>query len=93
MSSNIPQARELVKSVLRAGDISPWSRKQLRAALGMMTRDTPNKLAKPRRITITKAMKVKIFSMARKGVAHHDIANAVGLRNTGRVSEVLSGRR
>lgn len=94
--SNIPHARELVSGVLQSArsNLTPEERADLRNALRLMTRRSPMRRAPTERIEVTRKMKKKIVKLARDTeMTNHDIAIAVGLRNGGRVSEVLQGLR
>lgn len=90
--SNIPLARELLTDVYKSArsNLTTEERSSFRKALRLMTRRTPLRRAKLERIAITKKMKKKIVKLAKDPtMTSHAIANAVGLRNSGRVSEVL----
>ncbi|UYO50289.1 hypothetical protein KQX64_06865 [Rhodopseudomonas palustris] len=93
MSSNIPRARELIAAIVANYPASTSAHKQAKAALRLMTRAAPIKRTRGARIEITDAMRRRVRRLAEAGTSHHDIAVAVGLRNAGRVSEILRGKR
>ena len=69
-------------------------RRQVRLALGHMTRHPAVRRVRSKPVLITPAMKTQIRLLARTtDMTAHQIANRVGVRNSGRVSEVLNGRR
>ena len=91
--SNIPRAREILAIVLAHGEIDAASRRQITRALRFMTRESPVRRSKPRHMPITADMRRQIRRLADSDMSQYDIAERVGLRNAGRVSEVLSGKR
>jgi hypothetical protein len=63
-------------------------------AMGLIKRQTPIRRARPVRVEITSEMREQIERLSRdKRLTQADIARRVGLRNGGRVSEVLNGKR
>ena len=68
-------------------------RKHIKAALKLMTRSSPVRRVAGRKQYISPTLKRKIRKLARTGLTEHEIANVVGLRNNGRVSEVLNRKR
>lgn len=93
MSSDIPKARSLLKTALQTGQMSSDIKKYVHAALKLMTRASPVRHVAGKHQYIDNALKRRIRKLARTGLTEHEIANAVGLRNNGRVSEVLNRKR
>ncbi|MGY3278178.1 hypothetical protein [Bradyrhizobium sp. S3.7.6] len=93
MSSNIPKARELLSHVLNTAALSHSTRSTISTALNMMTRSAPVKRAPAVRQTIDRKLRSRVLQLARQDYTHHEIAEMVGLRNSGRVSEILNGKR
>jgi hypothetical protein len=57
-------------------------------------RQSPARRATPERIEITDDTRDEVFHLLRHSdMTMHEIAQEVGLRNGGRVSEILSGKR
>ena len=90
--SDIVRARELIQCVLDKGTVGRYSRSQLKEALELMHREPciQNVKREPQRINWR--MRRTIRRLKGKYTIH-EIANIVGLRNSGRVSEVLHGKR
>jgi hypothetical protein len=59
----------------------------------MLDRVTSHRVRGRRVPEITADMRRTIFAMKREGETDHEIANALGLRNGGRVSEIITGKR
>jgi len=90
--SNIVRAREILREVI-ADTSSNYIAERLGEALSLMTREKAVKKSRPVRVKITPHIRREIKSLAKQGLSHHSIATRVGLRNGGRVSEVLNGKR
>ena len=58
-----------------------------------MTREKPVRRAKAKRVRITAAIRREIHRLANTGMTMFEIAQVTGVRNQGRVSDVLAGRR
>lgn len=94
IGSNIPKAREILTIALNNYPNAPREvRLAMARALELMTRAPSCKRTAPVEVRITPKMRMRIRQLARANISHHDIANAVGLPNVGRVSEVLNGLR
>ena len=90
--SQIIVARSIIKSVIDQCTIDRAARLRLNKALKLMHREPPcqHVTGKPQRITA----KIRRRIHALHGQHNiHTIANLVGLRNSGRVSEVLRKKR
>jgi DNA-binding NarL/FixJ family response regulator len=81
--SDIIEARELIDTAIRL----------LQRATKMMLREPAIKKAPARYVRITDAIRAQVRALAAEGKSNHDIAEQVGLRNGGRVSEILNGKR
>jgi hypothetical protein len=81
--SEIVKAREMIQA----------SRHLLDLAVSLMTREPAVKKAPAKRIKITEAIRTQVKALAAEGKTNHQIAEIVGLRNGGRVSEILNGKR
>lgn len=83
--SDIPSAREDLRRALIL----------LRRALSNMTRAKATRRAKTIRHPISEKEKALVIRLSQKhpNMTIHQIANRAGLRNSGRVSEILQGRR
>ena len=92
--SEIIKARDIIGTILREGVMDYTSRRRLHRALALMYRETPVRRAKARRVVIDARKRRAVHRLAENtDMTEHDIAQAVGLRNGGRVSDVLNGRR
>ena len=58
-----------------------------------MRRDRPVRRAPATRRPITRVIRQQIHVLSGTDLTEHEIANEVGIRNSGRVSEVLNGKR
>ena len=68
-------------------------RRQVRKAIGLMIREPRIRQAPSKPKIITPATRKYIFKLARTDHTIHEIANLTGIRNNGRISEVLNGKR
>ena len=105
--SDVPQARDELEIALnRLDDLQEWvngtqrhidlTRQQVVRALSLMTREPAVRCAKRKHhVRITKELIREVISLAQNSpdMTIHDIADVVGLRNSGRVSEILTGKR
>jgi hypothetical protein len=65
-----------------------------RAAMRLMTREPPVRRGKAIKIKVTDAMRREIVELARNpSLTMHMIGEKVGVRNIGRISEILNGKR
>lgn len=94
MSSNIPRARSILGLILASCDIDKETRKAVQLALSLMTRASPVRRSpiKQRR-PITEAQKREVRSLKHSDLSQHQIASKTGLANSGRVSEIMTGKR
>lgn len=92
--SDIPRARELLSEIENMTDLVQI-RRQVRRAIGLMTREPACRRAPEKRIVLDYKVKARIRHLARYNpeLTIHQIAEIVGVRNNGRVSEVLNGKR
>lgn len=95
--SNIPRARRYIERALdyvQHGE-SPLAKKYLALALENMTRKPPVRRARSKPVKIDAALKAHIKRLAKiwPDKTIHEIASMAGVRNSGRVSEVLNGLR
>ena len=89
-SSDIPRARQLLLTGIELGD---WD--YVEAALPLMVRAKPVRRARTKQKPITSAQIAACKRIARlePDTHEHEIANRTGLPNSGRVSEILNGKR
>jgi hypothetical protein len=90
--SDIPRARELLNEVEHMTELLQI-RRQVRRAIGLMTREPACRRAPSRPTIITPSTRKYIRKLARTDHTLHEIANLTGIYNMGRISEVLNGRR
>jgi hypothetical protein len=90
--SDIPRARELLNEIEQMTDLIQI-RRQVRRAIGLMTREPACRRAPGRPTIITPATRKYIRKLAGTDHTIHEIANLTGIYNMGRISEVLNGRR
>ena len=89
MSSNIPEARRLLREALRRG-IDPAARFEVTQALELMTRSTPVRRASVQhRVTKDKEAMIRRIAAMYPDMHLADIAQLADV-NPGRVSEVLN---
>ena len=95
--SDVPKARGILQEMLLkygAEDISPRARREITRALALMTREKAARRAPSLRQPIDKEMRLKVRTLWRTtNLTSHQIANRVGLRNSGRISEIVHGKR
>ena len=91
--SDIPKARALLNEIESMTDLLAI-RRQVRRAIGLMTREPACRRAPEKRVVLDYKIKARIRWLARHtDMTIHQIAEEVGVRNNGRVSEVLNGKR
>ena len=93
--SNIPLARTIIRGLLKRR-LGAETKKALNIALANMTREPPIRYSRnPNgKQYITRAQKALVKQLAkRRDLTQHDIAVKTGVRNAGRVSEILHGGR
>jgi hypothetical protein len=88
--SNIPRARQLLQTGLETRD---WD--YVVAALTYMTRAKAIRRARTKQKPITQKQiqAAKRIAMQEPDTHEHEIANRVGVANSGRISEILNGLR
>lgn len=88
--SNIPAARAYLRVALRTED-PRLVHQAVRSALALLDRRKPARKARGRRgqPTLAQREEIRRLAAANPNMTIHEIANAVGLHNSGRVSEVL----
>lgn len=91
--SNIPGARQLLLHALDPKMSPRMVRTHIRAALANMTRVPAVTHARGRKVKVTFVMRQRIHVLAKLGWTQAEIARKVGLRNAGRVSEILHGKK
>jgi hypothetical protein len=74
-------------------DLPADVKRLLEQALLLMKRDRPIRRAPAVRTRIDRDMRHQMFRLNASDLTIHEIANEVGVRNSGRVSEVLNGKR
>jgi hypothetical protein len=91
--SNIPAARKLLKAALESHRTKSQMCALIGFALRRMKRVPAKTHARGAPIRVTKAVRNKVKALAKKGLSQATIAHMLGLRNAGRVSEILHGKR
>ena len=88
--SDIPRARQLLYTALEKRD---W--KYVEAALPLMTRAKAIRRARTKQTPITakQILAAKRIAAQEPDTHQHEIANRTGLKNAGRVSEILNDLR
>jgi hypothetical protein len=89
--SDIVKARRLLKDATKLRKLADELTEQ---ALSLMRREPPVRKARKRYVRITEEKRSEVQRLALdKSLTTHDIASLTGLRSSGRVSEVLRGKR
>lgn len=91
--SDIPQARLILEQVLEDDEIDLRARRRIHRALALLHREKCVRRAPPRYIRITERARETVRRLAHTKMTCNEIAAAAGLRNGGRVSEILHGKR
>lgn len=91
--SDIKRARDIIEDVLAQSILSGWAANQLQSALKLMVRRPPVKRVRAVQPRIDRTVRAEVRRLAAMGLSNHEIANQTGLRNQGRVSEILTGKR
>lgn len=95
-SSDVPGARELIEQVLlsQLSTLASYDRVRLRKALVKLYRAKPIRKAPPHRTVITKRKRERVRDLVHGSkMTFHEIANQTGLNNSGRVTDIMQGRR
>lgn len=91
--SNIPLARKILEDLLVDPNTNPHTRRQIRRALTRMCREPYARQAPKQYRKIDAQMRRRIRQLDATDMTMQEIAVAVGLRSSGRVNEVLHGKR
>lgn len=91
--SDIPRAREILAGLLAYDGLDPTAADAVKKALSMMTREEPIRRARAKAVKITPAVRAQVKDLNRAGIPQAEIAQLTGLRNGGRVSEILNWKR
>lgn len=91
--SDIPRARELIEEALDLGTMDPEARQLIGEALELMYRERPVRRAPAKPVRLTYDVRREIHRLARTKLTMNEIARMTGVRNQGRISEVLNGKR
>jgi hypothetical protein len=92
-SSNVPQARAFIRYVIEYCHIDHKARCYCVAALALMTRQSAVRRAPAKHIRITGEQKRRVRAMKHTPLTYHEIANEIGIANSGRVSEIMRHKR
>jgi len=93
--SNVPLARTLLKELVAEYQFDPIAKRRFSRILRLMTRVPYKRRAASKRQVIDKPLRRRIKRLAHYNpdMTEHEIANAVGLRSSGRISEVIHNLR
>ena len=92
--SNIPAARTLLIAALNGKRRTKVELLiHIRGALALMTRVPAVTHARSKPVKITRAVRQRVQALAKLGWSQTEIARKCGLHNSGRVSEILHGKR
>jgi hypothetical protein len=93
MSSDIPQARDVIRNVIECCKITRAGRERLEFALRLMVRAPFKRKAAPRSPPITAKLRDEVLQTAANNPEWHlsDIAEVHGI-NMARVSEIINGK-
>jgi hypothetical protein len=93
-SSDVPGARDLIEEVILSPLLALTDRQKLRKALAKLYRAKPIRKAPPHRTIITKRKRERVRDLVHGSkMTFHEIANQTGLNNSGRVTDIMQGRR
>jgi hypothetical protein len=95
IAPKIPRARSILKDMVLSYKLQPEVRRLINRAIKLMYRAPYKRRAKSKRQRIDKHMRkrIRLMSYTYPDMTEHEIANEVGLRSSGRISEVLHGKR
>ena len=91
MSSDIPFARVILRKALKSDDIK-FVHQAIKRALGMMDRDQPEFKVKHDCGPVTKEQAKQILQLRAQNKSEREIS-AITKQNSGRISEVINGKR
>jgi hypothetical protein len=91
MRANVPRAREMLTAILPV--CTQPTRGVIMQAIALMTRASPVNRAAPKAVHIDAKTRAAVHKMKAAGKSNHEIAEALGLHNGGRVTDILRGER
>ena len=92
--SNIPRARAILERLLASHELGPRAEREVQKAVALMTREKACRRAPEQPQKIDSEMRQRVKVLARTtNLTMTEIARRVGLRNSGRVSEIMHGKR
>lgn len=92
--SDVPRARIILEQLMAAPDVPPSAKRQIGRALALMVRVKSCRKAPGKRQVIDREMRQRVRALVRTtDLTMHEIANRVGLRRGGSISEIMHGKR
>jgi transcriptional regulator GlxA family with amidase domain len=91
--SEVPRARRKLQRALDFGKMDDFTSRMIKEALALMFRETAVRRAPAKYRRITPRLRQSIHRLAQTDMTMSEIAQAVGVRSQGRISEVLNRKR
>jgi hypothetical protein len=92
--SNVPKARDVLHEILADKRVGPRTKRRIHRALALLYREKPDRRAPAKRQVIDKKLRLRVKVLRRTtDMTQHEIANRVGLRSSGRISDIVHGKR
>ena len=92
--SNVPKARAVLHEILADRRVGPRTKRKVHRALALLYREKPDRKAPSKRQVIDWKLRKRVKALRRTtDLTQHEIANRVGLRSSGRISDIVHGKR
>lgn len=92
--SDIPKARRILQELMESPRVGPHTKRQIGHALALMVRVKYCRRASAKRQVIDRKLRKRVRTLVQStDKTMHEIADIVGLRSSGRISEVMHGQR
>ena len=92
--SNVPKARALLHEILSEKRVGPRTKRKIHRALALLYREKADRKAPSKRQVIDWELRARVKRLRRTtDMTQHEIANHVGIRSSGRISEIMHGKR
>lgn len=92
--SDIPKARALLHEILADKRVGPRVKQKVHRALALLYREKADRKAPAKRQVIDMKLRLRVKRLRRTtDLTQHEIANRVGVGSSGRISEIMHGKR
>ena len=94
VSPKIPRARGILENLIALNLVDAEAKRHIRRALKLMYREKQIRRApRSKQVKITPRMRATIHDLLAGPLTMHDIADSMGLKRSGTISEIAHGKR